>query len=855
MHRLYRTFSIALAVAVGAVAYGAAPQAAAQEEPQIGLEEIVVTARKREESLQEVPVSITAFSAEDIFEKDMLNLEDVGLQTPGFQFVNQGNQQPGRYNTQLQFRGLTTAQFSPSFATGALFIDGVYVLNGGTSLTLMDLQRVEVIKGPQAAYFGRNTFGGAVNLITREPSTEEWGGSVRLRTTDRSNNEFNAFVEGPIVQDRLSVSLGGRFFDKQGHYTASSGDRTGSEETQTLSAVVFFAPLENFDIKLRYSRSEDDDSAPTQAYISGLENDSCTGQPATNPLATSGPKNYVCGEVPYNANPVSIGGGTSKLISSNTFIETNLAWDRNGRAPGLADHVTQPSTYPPQIQGLPNITRMGLARETERLSLAANLEVADFEVGFVYGRNEQDAVWIRDFDLSDRQNWFSRDPQMMEDESWEVRISSPQEQRLRYLAGYSYYEQEFSTSGTGGDAFTLCLAIVPGLSNTFPGDCFTPFGPFRNNLTNSDLSEVSGLFFAVDFDITDSITAIVEGRWVEDQLTKGGPLSTNGLASGLPSDSETFDEFLPRIILRWTPSESTNIYASYSEGLLAGDFNTFFAQATTFERDQYVAINPNIAELLPAETLEAIELGWKQSFAGGRAQVNLSIYRQEWLNIKGRSSYTIREECRVVDPANCPDESFIGQPKIDAVTGLPFFNSRNILVPGDAEIQGLEVELSYLVTENLLLQGTASFIDSEYTDYEYNFVVPITGYSQMRGNKTPRQAQNTFTASATYSLTLAGREAYIRGDAFHQGKAYVDEGNLAWLSPYTLINLRVGVNVGQWMAELFIDNAFDEEAWQTGARWTDFSRPTQFASLTGAQGIAVSPLDRREFGLRLEYRF
>lgn len=843
----------ALAAAV-AIPY-AASSAGAQEEAQIGLEEIVVTARKRKESLQEVPVSITAFSADDILEKDMLNLEDVGLQTPGFQFVNQGNQQPGRYNTQLQFRGLTTAQFSPSFATGALFVDGVYVLNGGTSLTLMDLQRVEVIKGPQAAYFGRNTFGGAVNLITRDPSAEEWGGSVRLRATGRSNNELNAFVEGPVVQDMLSASLGGRFYDKQGHYKASSGDRTGSEQTQTLSAVVFFAPTANFDVKLRYSTSEDDDSAPTQAYISGLENDSCTGQPAANPLATSGPKNYVCGEVPYNANPVSINGAPSQLISSNTFIETSPAWDRAGRAPGLRDHVTQQKTYPPQLQGLPNITRVGMVRETERLSLAANLKVANFDFGFVYGKNEQEAVWIRDFDLSDRQNWFSRDPQMMEDESWEARISSPQDQRLRYLAGYSYYEQEFSSSGTGGDAFTLCFSVAPGVSNTFPGDCLTPFGPFNNNLNNSDLSEVSGLFFAVDFDFTDSITAIVEGRWVEDELTKGGPLSTNGLASGVASDSDTFDEFLPRLILRWTPNESTNVYASYSEGLLAGDFNTFFAQATPYEREQYVSQNPSIAELLPAETLEAIELGWKQSFANGRAQANVAVYRQEWLNIKGRSSYTIRETCRTVDPANCPDESYIGKPKIDAVTGLAFYNSRNILVPGDAEIQGLEVELSYLATENLLLQATASFIDSEYTDYEYNFVVPITGYSQMRGNKTPRQAQNTFTASATYSLTLAGQEGYIRGDAFHQGKAYVDEGNLAWLSPYTLINLRAGVNVGQWMAELFIDNALDEEAWQTGARWTDFSRPTQFASLTGAQGIAASPLDRREFGLRLEYQF
>ena len=847
---------LAATAAVIASPFAAAPSLA-QEQSQIGLEEIVVTARKREESLQEVPVSITAFSAEDIFEKDMMNLEDVGLLTPGFQFVNQGNQQPGRYNTQLQFRGLTTAQFSPSFATGALFIDGVYVLNGGTSLTLMDLQRVEVIKGPQSAYFGRNTFGGAVNLITRDPSTEQWGGAVRLRTTSRSNNEVSAFVEGPIYQDTLSMSLSGRLFDKRGHYTASSGDRTGNEETQTLSAVVFFAPVETLDIKLRYSMSEDDDGPPTQGYISGLENDSCTGQPPANPQAISGPKNYICGEIAYDANPVSIDGNPSQLISSNTFIAADLPWDATGAGARLRDYVSQPGTYSPQIAGLPNIDRIGLKRETERFSIAANLDVADFEVGFVYGRNEQDAVWIRDFDLSDRQNWFSRDPQTMEDESWEIRISSPQEQRLRYLAGYSYYEQEFSTSGTGGDAFTLCLSFAPGLSNNFPADCNLGFGPFTNNLSNSDNSEVSGLFFSVDFDVTDNITAIAEGRWVEDELTKGGPLTRDGLNSGSASNTETFDDFLPRLILRWTPSESTNVYASYSEGLLAGDFNTFFAQATPYEREQYVSQDPNIANLLPAETLEAVELGLKQSFADGRGQLNLAVYRQEWKNIKGRSSFTIRETCREVD-VNCPDEASIGLPKTQEDADgnrVPFFNSRNILLPGDAEVQGVELELSYLASENLLLQATASYVDSEYTDYEFNFVIPITGYSQMRGNKTPRQPQNTFTASGTYSFTLAGMDAYVRGDLFHQGKAYVDEGNLAWLSPYTVANLRGGLTLGQLMVEVFIDNALDEEAWQTGARWTDFSRPTQFASLTGAQGIAVSPLDRREFGLRVEYRF
>ena len=143
------TLSSAVALAVA----GVIPSTVAVAQESAGLEEVVVTARKRDESLQEIPVAVSVFGAEDILMNDMRDLEDVALHTPGFQFMNQGNQQPGRYNTQLQFRGLTTAQFSPSFATGALFIDGVYVLNGGTSLSLMDLERVEVIKGPQSAYF------------------------------------------------------------------------------------------------------------------------------------------------------------------------------------------------------------------------------------------------------------------------------------------------------------------------------------------------------------------------------------------------------------------------------------------------------------------------------------------------------------------------------------------------------------------------------------------------------------------------------------------------------------------------------------------------------------------------------
>ena len=92
---------------------------------------------------QDIPIAINAFSSADIIEGGITSLEDLSALSSGFTFFNQGGQQPGRYNTQLRFRGLNQAQFSPSFETGAVFIDGVYVLNGATSLNLQDIERVE----------------------------------------------------------------------------------------------------------------------------------------------------------------------------------------------------------------------------------------------------------------------------------------------------------------------------------------------------------------------------------------------------------------------------------------------------------------------------------------------------------------------------------------------------------------------------------------------------------------------------------------------------------------------------------------------------------------------------------------
>lgn len=814
------------------------------------LEEITVTARKREESLQDIPLSLSVFSQNDIQAADLRGLQDVATLTPGFQFMSQANQAPGRYDTQLQFRGLTTAQFSPSFATGALFIDGQYVLNGGTSLSLMDLERIEVIKGPQAAYFGRNTFGGAVNMITRDPNMQEVAGQVQLRTTNRSNNDFSGMVEVPLIENVLSASVSARLYDKRGHWIATDGGRMGNEETETWNGVIKWNATENLEFKMRYGYSEDSDGAPAQGFVSGIMNDTCTGTTLDTPDGPASPTRYICGQVPYGGNVVTDPG--FKAISANTTLPDFP------EVQGLTEPLDA-------FSGLPTLNDIGLERETERLTLMGTYAFDNgYSLDVSWGRNEQNANFLRDFDISDRLTFFANDPQLMEDESFEIRLSSPQEQRLRWLVGYNTYEQEFTASGEGGNASTSCFATrqVPLLDN-YPDGCLGGQPGILNlvfdlGIANADEADVEGFFAAFDYDITDALTLSVEGRYQEDTLTKGGGLvSPDGVIL-----EETYDEFLPRVILRWTPTESTNLWASYSEGMIAGDFNTFFINADARERAQYIEQDPTISESLDAESLDAWEIGIKQGFMGGRGQLNLSVYHYEWENIKGRSSFSINETCRAPDIGGTGCDPALGQgvgdPKrIQNADGslVPLGTARNILLPGNATMSGAELELSYRVTETLLWKLNAAYTGSEYDDYVFNFVAPVAGFSQMEGNQTPRQPEWSGNSSLTWDFRLFDLPAYVRGDLLYQGEAYVDESNLAKLDDYWLLNLRAGVEAEHFSIELFSTNLTDEEAWMTGARWTDWGSPTQFPFLTAKQGVALSPLDKREIGLRVGYRF
>ena len=230
-----------------------------------GLEEIVVTARKREESLMEVPISITAFTAEDLEARGLVELKDLQLYTPSFSFTHMqgGSARNDRSSNALVFRGLNLGFNSGITAGGQLFIDGAPVI-GAYQPSIIDTERVEILKGPQSAHFGRSTFVGALNFIMKEPG-DEFSGTAGLEySPTHGSNEQYLTLEGPIT-DNLSLRVSGRHWEQGGYITnfANPSVDLGQRETNSASATLVWNPSDNVKVKafLNYFRDLDGPAA------------------------------------------------------------------------------------------------------------------------------------------------------------------------------------------------------------------------------------------------------------------------------------------------------------------------------------------------------------------------------------------------------------------------------------------------------------------------------------------------------------------------------------------------------------------------------------------------------------------
>lgn len=200
----------------------------------LALEEIVVTARKRDETLLDVPLSITALSAAQLDKYNLQNMEEMSRMTPGMFYTDFGGTgRQDRASSQYVIRGLSINNFAQSSSAAVLFLDGVPIYSGNTPGTL-DIERIEVLKGPQTATFGRNTFSGAISVTTRDPG-DEWSGRAVAEYANYDTTRIGLSVEGPLVEDKVSFRLSGEHRNEGAQYQSSSTSQPiGGQTTSSL---------------------------------------------------------------------------------------------------------------------------------------------------------------------------------------------------------------------------------------------------------------------------------------------------------------------------------------------------------------------------------------------------------------------------------------------------------------------------------------------------------------------------------------------------------------------------------------------------------------------------------------------
>lgn len=768
------------------------------------IEEVMVTARKKDENILDVPLSLQAFTDEDLQAAGLTELEAIADFTPNLDFQNLGNSQPGRFNSAIRFRGMEIGITIPTNQTGGFFVDGVNVLGGASSVPLSDVSRVEVIRGPQPVYFGRGTFGGAINYTTITPGEEFSGGISASYSPKYGSNDMTVYVEGGLAKN-LNARLTYSAREVGSAFTANDGGRLGEETTQGLSTIISWVPADNFSAKLRLAYSEDDDSSPATTFVPYSEygnipaGEEIRVKTDAGYVTTNFGRDYYRGDIPY-VKP-SNNTGYYDLVNGENTGDIFRNYDVPGDTPSL-DHF-------------------GLRTKFLMASLAFDYDISEsLTLSGLFGVNDRGTTQLRDADQYDSEAWTIKTYLELESHSSELRLTWDNGGAWRVLGGISYSEMSQEGDVDGGyNAYNQYFA---------PNGVLIGYG---SSLLDVVDIETWGFFGSVEFDVTDWMTLALEGRYQDDTIENRTGTTMDELVD---AKDIQYEKFLPRVSVVITPMEDASLFFSYAEGILPGGYNAFFDTLSADDRERFSQENPNVSPTVDEEKLETYELGWKQSILDGDAWFSAVLFTQKWSNMKSTGLVLFTDEDSVVQ----------------------FLTPT---IAGSSTQEGIELEGHWRVSDNLDLHASYGYVDSTYDKFVASSMnstlgLPFGTNYRADGNTLPRSPKHSGVVSATWNDKLNDAwDYYLRGDVTYRGETYTDELNLTTIESYMLFNVRVGIeNFNGLQLELFCNNCADEEGWATGRRVTDFGQ--QPATFT-AQGAVVDPIRPREIGIRTSYQF
>lgn len=790
----------------------------------IAAEEILVTARKREERLFEVPLAISSFGQGNLDALGVNTIGELSKFTPGFEFqdVGQGGT-GGRSTPNIRFRGVAVQNENPASRSGAIFWDGAYISSGAGLIPLYDMERVEVIKGPQNAFYGRNTFAGAVNFIPNTKS-DELNGRVNLVYSPSQEDSFN--VNGAIglpITETLGIRIGGSYDRVGADYQFRNGDPLGREDTYAVNASLTWKVTP--DLKLvasgfyvysedtRILQSQSFTAAPGQCRqtFSGQERNVATGALGvkfTTDLSLSN-QGIFCGEIPdWNRSDVN-------FTAVGRF-------DNNVPLAAASGSVAFARLLPPELQefSFPDAPDgFGTTYKVWRANLAATYDLPGGYVASLQLSGGNSA----DHSIHDQQYGQAADGRAIltgfmnwsRDRSIEARITSPGDVRLRHMFGVNYY------------------------TNKFRGSTIPPFAGFAAlNATFDDHSltfidgENIGIFGSLDYQLLDNLTISAEGRWNKDTQTivYSGPTQRDRPPTPFVSNvSQSFSKFMPRLLVSYQPTDTINLYASWAISFLQGNQTNALAYSLAVPNS---GVDPAVVgNFTPIQKLNAFEAGVKTQLSD-QLFAALSVYHMKWDN----------------------------QVQFELAPG-----SFSLFTPGDSKYTGVDLELNANPTRWLNLTGYVSWVDAKFTDFGGSGTIAarilrpnMPGGTQISsiGNRPRFISEWRGAASATLELgTLFdwSRRVFLRGDANYQGQFFIDNFEFNTVPGYWKANARAGINLTDTLVfEVWGTNLTNNQSWITAGGETPGDTPLFGFANRKTLGL-LPPL--REFGIEVRFKF
>ena len=785
-------------------AHEAYPQQAKPATDESLLEEVIVTARSREESLYDAPLSITSLGATEIRNANLRDISDLAQVAPGFYYTPQVTFSSSRVTPALRFRGMTIPRNDPLEQLGGVFVDGTYLFGGAQSLTFDDIERVEVIKGPQSALFGRSTFSGAINFITREPGSE-LAGKAGVGVETRGTRNYSASLEGPIG-DTLSFRISGTSSEKGAHFRATDGGELGREGTDVINAQLVWKPVEGSRIRLRHSEVTLDDSRNGTVNLNPSRPELLTAPGRCTP----GTRPFFCGALPDfdQLSPGAASAATSLVPPAFAKSNSpNIVLDvlNNNRSNPLVVNGL------PYINDTPHLDHAGLAGTFERTSLETEYTLAGGQTLRLAAADSRMASTTANASTDDNGNQYVISTNILTDRSYDFRVSSADEGRLTWLVGGNYFQQRSVGGLSGTGALISVLDATNRVSYTEPR-------------VYSGQGEVTykSAFFALGYDVNDKFGLDFEGRYQIDKATTSLGLST--------ATESTYKNFLPRMIATYKPNEDRTLYASWSRGATRGTTNSNFTLLSPALQTTIAAI-PGYSFDVPVEKVDSYEIGLKQVMP--RLRYAATFYYMDWQNLKN----TVNTPC----PNNL------------CGPGLPGAFAPAV-IPSEADIYGVELEVDLKITSRWEASLRADRVRAKYGRLFTPLTLVPTGRDDATG-KTPvgfpgLQASVSSTYRDALSAFGTSGEWYIRGEATHTGRIYVDEINQSWIDPKTRLNLRLGFERDNLLVEIYGENLGNDKAWASAVRGSASNFRVGPASVSQPTAFAVLPR-LRVFGLRV----